>query len=382
MRIIHAVNCSETSIRGVERNALNLALAQVNRGSSVMMMPDCLGPLAESCHRHSVPVAVTGELKPEDGSVARPAHRAVDFLVRQFEEFDAELIHCHTLPAAAHAVPAANRLNIPAVVTFPNLRALAAAKNSGLRFTMISPSKANYEELKKSGIFGPGELYHVGHGTKAVAARPSSVREWHSPNLISVGQLNFGKGVDLAILAMAVLRRRRGPDCPVLNIYGDGDLEIYLKEVVGAIGLDDIVRFHGIQPGILESCPDTDILIMSSRGETGPLVVLEAMSRGMPIVATDVGSVADILPDSRYGRVVPADSIPALADAIDSLLSDITERRFDPDLAIERHRSLFSIEKMAENMDTIYKKAKENDSAPRLPRSAAHHTRTLRVDHG
>jgi glycosyltransferase involved in cell wall biosynthesis len=47
------------------------------------------------------------------------------------------------------------------------------------------------------------------------------------------------------------------------------------------------------------------------------LVVLEAMSRGMPIVAADVGGVNEMLPDQQYGRVVPVESITELADAID-----------------------------------------------------------------
>ena len=75
----------------------------------------------------------------------------------------------------------------------------------------------------------------------------------------------------------------------------------------------------------------------------------------MPIVATDVGSVAEMLPDQRYGRVVPPNSITVVARAVESLLSDIAAAKFDPIPLIERHRSLFSSEKMAERVEAVYR---------------------------
>jgi glycosyltransferase involved in cell wall biosynthesis len=74
----------------------------------------------------------------------------------------------------------------------------------------------------------------------------------------------------------------------------------------------------------------------------------------MPIVATEVGDVAKMLPDSRYGRVIPPDSVMALADAIESLLADVADGQFNPDLLIERHNSFYSTEKFAERTEAAY----------------------------
>jgi glycosyltransferase involved in cell wall biosynthesis len=134
-------------------------------------------------------------------------------------------------------------------------------------------------------------------------------------------------------------------------------------EIIAVLELENIVRLYGSQPGILERCPDTDILILPSRLEACPLVVQEAMSRGMPIVATDVGEVAEMLPDQRYGRIVPVDSVVALADAVESLLSDIENGRFAPELLIERHREFYSDDKMAERVEAVYEQAIINESA-------------------
>jgi glycosyltransferase involved in cell wall biosynthesis len=110
---------------------------------------------------------------------------------------------------------------------------------------------------------------------------------------------------------------------------------------------------------------------MSSRQETGPMVVVEAMSRGMPIVATDVGEVSEMLPDPRYGRVVPAASIVGLAEAAQDLLQDIHVGRFDPGLLIERHRSFYTTAKMAERTEEVYRQALRNYSGSAAERLAS-----------
>ena len=175
------------------------------------------------------------------------------------------------------------------------------------------------------------------------------------------------KGPDIAILAMADLKQRHGRECPVLNVYGKGGLEGYLKEMVSVLRLGDVVRFHGVKQGILEQCPATDILVLSSREEAGPLVVLEAMSRGMPIVATRVGEIGEIIPDKRYGNVVMNGSITALADGIESTLADVRAGRFDPDLPISRHQELYTVEKMAERVDTAYRALIARNATARRP---------------
>jgi glycosyltransferase involved in cell wall biosynthesis len=74
----------------------------------------------------------------------------------------------------------------------------------------------------------------------------------------------------------------------------------------------------------------------------------------MPIVTSAVGDVAEMLPDQRFGRIVATNSIIALADAIDSTLSDVAAGRFDPALLMERHREHYSCETMAARIEAIY----------------------------
>jgi glycosyltransferase involved in cell wall biosynthesis len=373
MRIVHVLNSDETNFRGVESHVLSLAVAQKARGSSVLIVTDRLGVLTRICDQSGMPAVVMAEELMPEGPAGVPAEKAMQGLAKQFRDFNADVIHCHDLYPAVQAIPAGNRVRLPCMLTLhlPSIRTtldqLRSAKSLGMKFKVIVPCRSNFESLKEGGM-PETDIYYVPNGTPSVSpTRPEAAFKSHPPNLILVGLLEPRKGVDVAILAMAELRRRRGQgqDCPTLYIYGDTSDKVwkdYYKEMVELFGLSDIVRFCGMQPGILERCSSNDILIVPSRAETGPLVVLEAMGRGMPIVATDVGEVAEMLPDPRYGRIVPVNSIAALTDAIESLLSEITDGRFDPDLLIDRHRSFYTIERMAESTDMIYKKALLNNS--------------------
>lgn len=355
MRVAHVTHTTEHNVQGFEKHVLNLASAQRDRGLSPVAVTDGSGLFTEACEQHGIPVVIVPSLKPRPGG--RPAEQAIQDLTTHFEAVQPDLVHCHTLTTAVSAVRAGNRIQIPCVVTLhstDNQHYLLAARSEGLRFTAIVLTKAVFDELRMKGM-PEGSVYYVPNGTHATAPEGLNQRRGpHDTNLIWVGSLGLRKGPDVAILAMAELRRRLGQSCPVLNIYGHGRDDAYMKEMATVLGLDGTVRFHGFQPDILAHCPSTDIFILSSRSETAPLVLLEAMSRGMPIVATDVGEVPQMLPDQRYGRIVPPTSIVALADAIESQLSDIAAGKFDPELVIERHRSLYTIDIMAERIGEVY----------------------------
>jgi glycosyltransferase involved in cell wall biosynthesis len=232
---------------------------------------------------------------------------------------------------------------------------LEMAKRKGMSFSTIAVCRTEYEVLKEHGV-PDEELYYVPNGTNSM---PLDLRrrkhEIARPGLVFVGNLIFRKGVDVALMVMAELRRRLGTDCPEFDVYGDGIQGKYFAEIASVLKLDDIVRFRGFQLDALERCAGTDVLLMTSREETGPLVVLEAMSLGMPIVATDVGEVAQMLPDPQYGRVVRPNSIDAFANAVESLLTDIADGEFDPEPVIQRHKLYYDTDKMADGVEEVYR---------------------------
>jgi Glycosyl transferases group 1 len=348
VNIVHVVNSADRSTLGVERQATYLAIAQKTRGRDVMVAVDRKGIFTEACAEYQIPVTVYENL----ASRGRPEEESLIGFIGILRSFSAELVHCHSLPAAMLGVTAGNALNIPCL--FDNGSGIILPKGTGLRYVIMCHTASVFEDLKNEAP--EVEAYNVPMGTKAwcQAHEREQGPVKAAAGLTLVGALEQRKGVDTAILAMVELRRRLGARCPALNIYGDGEQRDYLTEMSAVLDMDDVVRFHGFRLDALEHCPSTDIFVMSSRRETGPLVVLEAMSRGMPIVATAVGDVTNMIPDRRYGRVIPPNSVIALADAIESLLADIAGGQFDPGLLIERHASLYSLEKWAERMDEVY----------------------------
>lgn len=369
MRIVHlSTNMSTARLIGIETYVLNLAAAQKARGSEVMVVTNRLGAFSEACNQHNIPVVVEGTLDRDFPEESVPA------LVSLFSSFDATIINAHSPNGAVRAFRAGARLGIPCVFTFHisgddngrfgDRNPVIEGRNYGMNFSTICVSRINFEDTKKQGV-PESEIHYVQSGTAVPGGQTPQPSKSHRPNLIFVGSLLPRKGVDLAILAMVELQRRLGPDCPALNIYGNGDdvYEAHYREMVTVLHLTDVVHFRGFQANILDRCPDSDIFLLPSRSELAPMVILEAMSRGMPIVASAAGDVPGMLPDERYGRVVPLNKIIPIADSIESLLDDIAVGRFDPSLLIERHRSLFTSQKMAERVEAVYKQVLANASA-------------------
>lgn len=360
------IDNGEATTLGIERQLAYLAGAQKARGSEVMIMIDREGIFTEACRRHEIPVIVADGLSLDDRQADVADENALQDLIENVKSFNADLIHCHSVRAAWLGVKAGNRMDIPCVFSSDGPMPTIEGRRKGLRFATVCLTGASFEKLKSS--MPEVEVYYVPNGTRCVPPTQTwEIGPTRSASLIFAGSLIQRKGVDIAILAMVELRKRRGQDCPILNIYGDGNRRGYLTEMTAVLELDDVVRFHGFKQSVVEHCPSTDILIMPSRNEVAPLVILEAMSRGMPIVATDVGEVPEMLPDRRYGRVIPSESAVALADAIESLLADIADGQFNPNLLIERHRSLYSDVKMAERMEEVYVQVLLNHPAADRP---------------
>ncbi|MBI1817675.1 MAG: glycosyltransferase family 4 protein [Deltaproteobacteria bacterium] len=101
-------------------------------------------------------------------------------------------------------------------------------------------------------------------------------------------------------------------------IAGDGSLRSELERLATQLGICEQVEFLGAQDnaGMARFWATIDLFVIPSLLESSPLVALEAMARRIPVIATDVGGVSELLDNGRCGRVVPPSDHAALADAI------------------------------------------------------------------
>ena len=141
--------------------------------------------------------------------------------------------------------------------------------------------------------------------------------------VLYVGALRAGKGLDHAVEAVRILRgRHRAVE---LDLVGDGDLREDLQAQVRRLGLDACVHFRGparMGPQLNAWYDRADVFALPSFSEGSPRVVLEALGHSLPVVATDVGNIAEQLGAGRRGVLVPAEAPAALADGITRVIDD------------------------------------------------------------
>lgn len=139
----------------------------------------------------------------------------------------------------------------------------------------------------------------------------------------ALGRLVDAKDYPVLIRATRLLKDQ-GRDIRV-EIAGDGGLRGELEALIAELGLADTVRLRGIQPAG-EFLASIDMFVMSSKREGVPVALLEAMARGLPIVATRVGGIPEVLQQGQDGLLCESDSPEALAESIAVMIDDDTLR--------------------------------------------------------
>ena len=195
------------------------------------------------------------------------------------------------------------------------------------------------------------ELYPL-PGDRVRVATPGVDRAELAPGtatagaLLSVAAVIPGKGHDVLLDALAPLAGLRWECSCVGSLERDPAFVERLQRRVLDGGMRGRVRFTGPQAeaDLVQSYAAADVLVLPSRGETYGMVVSEALARGLPVVAAEVGGVPEALgrcaDGTRPGLLVPPDDPTALRDALRSWLEDASLRRRLRTAARERRASL------------------------------------------
>jgi glycosyltransferase involved in cell wall biosynthesis len=190
--------------------------------------------------------------------------------------------------------------------------------------------------------------------TEADLAVPGNGRDRERAlTVLTVGRLSREKGHEVLLRALAV---PSPPGLPPLSaiVAGEGPERSRLATLAASLGLRDTVHFHGnvAQPASLYD--RADIFVLPSHSEGSPNALLEAMAAGLPVIATQVGGVAEIVEHDRTGLLVPPDDPHALAAALARLAGDRRLRRRLGDAARAHVRLACSLEARARALLGIY----------------------------
>jgi len=140
----------------------------------------------------------------------------------------------------------------------------------------------------------------------------------------AIGRLTWEKGLPYFIEAIKKMSdgRRQAADKVKYLIVGEGELEENLREKVKSLKLEEKVIFAGFRKDVREILGAIDILVLSSLREGFPMIILEAMAMGKPIVAANIEGVNESIVDGVTGILVPPKDSEALAGAILTLIKD------------------------------------------------------------
>ncbi len=162
---------------------------------------------------------------------------------------------------------------------------------------------------------------------QAAAVRAWPERSNAPPSLVvgTAGRLENEKG---HVFFVHALPRVVQATAARFVIAGDGSLRAELERLTAQLGIRAQVEFLGAQDdaGMARFWAAIDLFVLPSLLESTPLVALEAMARRIPVIATDVGGVSELLDNGRCGCVVPPGDAAALADAIVELATNPTRR--------------------------------------------------------
>jgi glycosyltransferase involved in cell wall biosynthesis len=141
-----------------------------------------------------------------------------------------------------------------------------------------------------------------------------------------VGRMSPGKGHELALRSLK-LTAGTSEGSIRLVFAGEGELLGDLRSRAAGLGVEDRVVFAGFRRDIPALLAASDMLVLPSEAESLPMVILEAMASRMPVIATDVGGISEVVLDGRTGILVHPGDAEALAAAMVRLASDPERRR-------------------------------------------------------
>jgi glycosyltransferase involved in cell wall biosynthesis len=146
------------------------------------------------------------------------------------------------------------------------------------------------------------------------------------PTIVAIGRLSPEKGYDRLLEAFARIAPAR-PEWRVV-IWGEGDEREPLEALRAQLGLADRVALPGLTRRPLDELSAASILALPSRREGFPMVAVEALACGVPVVAFDcLSGPRELIQDGLNGRLVPADDVAGLGAALAGLIDDPAERR-------------------------------------------------------
>lgn len=321
-----------------------------------------------------LPLAHVDSLMYRTGRTALP--QAIMALVRYARQQDARLLHFHFLTDARFLLGLQRRTGLPSVVSgygydvnvFPYMAHGLGRRYLRPIFDRLDLFLAMSEDMRRDllAIGCPEAKVRVHyHGSDTRRFRwPERLYTRGAPlNILQCARLVDGKGHQLVLEALRRIDKSGNHDFRV-TFVGDGSVRARLYAMVEAYGWQSRVSFLGHVPyasdALVQHYRDADIFahpsvpfrVSSKEGIPGTIV--EAMSCGLPVVATRHGGIPEVIEDGREGILVDEHDVASLAEALEKLLKDACMRRRLGEAAAQRAARELDLHVRTAELERIY----------------------------
>jgi glycosyltransferase involved in cell wall biosynthesis len=316
-------------IGGAQIHVRDLAAAVAAQGHRPTVITSGSGTFIDDLRALGIPVVVlrhlTTPIRPlEDLRALREVHAVL-------LELGPDLIAAHSSKAGILARLAARRLRVPVVFTVhgwaftpgvPKLEAAIYRQVERLVGPLASRIIAVSEYDRRLGlearIASPQRLVTVHNGMPDVSPDLRADPTRSPPRLVMVARYGAQKDHPTLLRALAELRNHPWE----LDLIGDGPLMAETEALARQLGLGGRVHFLGQRNDVDTLLAAAQVSLLVTNWEGFPLSVLEAMRAGLPVVASDVGGVAESVRDGENGFLVPRGDPSVLRDRVERLLRD------------------------------------------------------------
>ncbi len=186
-----------------------------------------------------------------------------------------------------------------------------------------------------------------------------ALSSWQGKIAITVGRLHEAKDHQTMIRAIKLLLTGGGE--LQLVIVGEGNLLGELERTIESLGLKHYVHLLGARTDVANLLPEADLFLLSSQTEGLPMVLLEAMSCGLPIVSSDVGGIPEVVQDGVNGLLTAPENPQLFADTIQSLLNSDDLMEVMGKCNREKIKQEFSIKETTKYYSDMYMQIMEKD---------------------
>jgi glycosyltransferase involved in cell wall biosynthesis len=358
MKVLHAIKVK--GIGGAEQHLLTLLPALRERGIDAQLLSLDAGGDSDRLHRRLEAQAVPVHRVNCGFDISPRLAASVSSIVRTERP---DLLHTHMVHADIYGSVAARVLGVPLTTTRHNddRYLLGPFKYVDRAFSanadaIIAISDAVREFHIRAGL-PERKLVTIRYGLDVLPSVPSELTpedagiSASAPLVLAIGRLIEQK--DHATLLQAFARVHEAIPDARLAILGWGALEQSTRELAGRLGLQDAVLMPGrVEPSAWLA--RADIFAHTSLWEGFGIVLLEAMLSGLPVIATRVSAIPEIVTDGTTGTLVAPGDVEAIAAALTRLLRDPAQRRILGEAGRERARSDFSVARMTDRTIAVY----------------------------